>query len=163
MSPCRPPSSTNRFRSLLRMAEPDAGAFVASEKLNVEVFACSDLVWQEAHAELDWTVGWGHVLARDGLHRAVAPDIAVSRSSNAATRIAPARCRRRICRVVNLSSPSMPAVTIIETSKTASLSRSAQTAYWSANIRLIRILLLVWGGSVLLPTLFAAELSRIRC
>jgi cation/acetate symporter len=58
--------------------------------------------------------------------------------------------------------PSMPAVTIIETSKTASLSRSAQTAYWSANTRLIRILLLVWGGSVLLPTLLAAELSRIR-
>jgi cation/acetate symporter len=58
--------------------------------------------------------------------------------------------------------PSMPAVTIVETPKTASLPRSAQTAYWSANTRLIRILLLVWGGSVLLPTLLAAELSRIR-
>ena len=58
--------------------------------------------------------------------------------------------------------PSMPAVTIVETPKTASLPRSVQTAYWSANTRLIRILLLVWGGSVLLPTLLAAELSRIR-
>jgi len=46
--------------------------------------------------------------------------------------------------------PSMPAVTIVETPKTASLSRSVQTAYWSANTRLIRILLLVWGGSVFL-------------
>ena len=58
--------------------------------------------------------------------------------------------------------PSMPAVTIVETPKTASLPRSAQTAYWSANTRLIRILLLVWGGSVFLPAMFAAELNRIR-
>ncbi|MFQ3633699.1 VC_2705 family sodium/solute symporter [Roseiflexus sp.] len=56
----------------------------------------------------------------------------------------------------------LPAVTIIETQQTASLSPSEQSTYWSSNVRLVSVLLLVWAAGAFLPALFAPALSQIR-
>jgi cation/acetate symporter len=56
----------------------------------------------------------------------------------------------------------LPAVTIVETQKTAMLSPSEQAAYWSSNVRLVGILLIVWAVGAFLHALFAPALSQIR-
>ncbi len=56
----------------------------------------------------------------------------------------------------------LPAVTIIETQRTATLSPSEQSTYWSSNVRLISVLLLVWAAGAFLPALFAPALSQIQ-
>ncbi|MCS6939987.1 MAG: VC_2705 family sodium/solute symporter [Roseiflexus sp.] len=57
---------------------------------------------------------------------------------------------------------SPPAVTIVETPKTAALSPSEQAAYWSSNVRVIVVLLLVWAGGAFLPPLLAPFLTQVR-
>jgi cation/acetate symporter len=59
-------------------------------------------------------------------------------------------------------SHNLPAVTIVETRQTATSSPSEQSAYWSSNLRLIVILLLLWAGGAFLPALLASGLSQVR-
>ncbi len=56
----------------------------------------------------------------------------------------------------------LPAVTIVETQKTAALSPSEQAVYWSSNVRVIVVLLLVWAGGAFLSPLLAPALTQIR-
>lgn len=55
-----------------------------------------------------------------------------------------------------------PAVTIVETQRSAALSPSEQSAYWSSNVRLVGVLLIVWAAGAFLHALFAPALSPIR-
>ncbi|ABU56483.1 VC_2705 family sodium/solute symporter [Roseiflexus castenholzii] len=57
---------------------------------------------------------------------------------------------------------NLPAVTILETRQTASMSPTEQSAYWSSNLRLITIVLLLWAGGAFLPALLAPVLNPIR-
>ncbi|MCS6841671.1 MAG: cation acetate symporter [Roseiflexus sp.] len=57
---------------------------------------------------------------------------------------------------------NLPAVTIVETPKTATMSPAEQADYWSSNVRLIGIVLLMWAAGAFLPPLLAPLLSQVR-
>lgn len=56
----------------------------------------------------------------------------------------------------------MPPVTIVETPAVAGMSVAQRAGYWSSNVRLILVLLLLWAAGAYLPAIFAPWLNQIR-
>lgn len=57
---------------------------------------------------------------------------------------------------------AMPPVTIVETPAVSSMSVAQCAVYWSSNVRLILVLLLLWAAGAYLPAIFAPWLNQIR-